>query len=301
MSSRSVSVAAASDRPLSGEAGWERLSSLRPPADRDRFGIGVGQAGRAHERFVAVAGVTRHDHQAHIAFGGVDEIVVDVRLHLVEDDEVGIFAALDGPELAAPAGRLRRHGGNRLGKLPGRDRRACIACGERGDLELEQDIAAARWGPVAAEREGHAGVDERLDVERLAIEQQVAQWRPHHLAADRRIGGNILARQTGAVDRDQIRAEQPIALQQRELGAGAVVLAFGEMKEEPFAARDLGLEFRDLDRIVLEVGHHMMRRLQRRVVGLRNCAQCPDRAGAAEGAVMPCPEVTPPISSLTST
>ncbi len=156
-------------------------------ADLQRF---ADEAERAHQRLAAEARDAVDHDQREVGLLGADELQVGVAGDALGHHQVGALACGQRAQHAFPLqqpGRLARHHRDEFARLEDR-RRARLAPQVR-DLQLVEQVAAARRRPVAAERDRHAGRLGRRDVGGAAVEQHVAEGRPDHAAA---LGGEDL-------------------------------------------------------------------------------------------------------------
>lgn len=91
-----------------------------------------------------------------------------------------------------------------------------------GDLHLAQQVLAARGRPVAAQADRHVRRAGGVHARRVAVEQQVAQGRPHHRAAVVVHHLEVLGQQAGGVDAGEGVVDRPFVgrhLERQEMPA----------------------------------------------------------------------------------
>jgi hypothetical protein len=89
------------------------------------------------------------------------------------------------------------------------------------DLQLVEQVPAARRRPVAAERDRNAGRLGRGDVGGSAVEQHVAEGRPHHAAALGGEGLEVLGPEGCGMDAAQRGRDRPFAGRELQRFEGA--------------------------------------------------------------------------------
>ena len=235
-----------------------RLDEVEPalePTDRDRLEGGAGR-GRLDQRRATEAGHAIDHDQGDVAFRCRQQVVVWIAIGAGDDEEVGVMAIGQRPDGVPPAQHRRRvTGGHRdeVAILVRAGRQAGVD--DPGDLELGQEIAAAARRPVRAQGDRHVVGVCRRDVRRPAVEQQVAQRRPHDpdavVVEDREVTGL----EPVGVDRHERRRERPAVIGQVEGGevdARGRPEPFGEVEDQLVRLVEAGQEVLGLGR--LDVG-----------------------------------------------
>ena len=196
----------------------------------DRHGL-ARRVEALHQRLRAVARDAADHDEVDVGLGRLHEAVPRVAVARADDEQVGQRAVRDPPELLLPAHQRRRGGGDRAHEVLAGEVGVLVLDRVPGDLQLLQQVLAPGRGPVAADRERHLRVGERLEVERAAVQQLVAERRPHDLGALVGEQLEVVAGQPQRVDPDQVGRDQVALAQVVEVHPARGVDALGQVVE----------------------------------------------------------------------
>ena len=190
---------------LAGRARPIVISSIQPAPVSEVVPEPPHQAALADARHAA------DDDQGDRALPRPDELVERVAVTAVEDDEVGQLAGLDRADEVVPLERPGRVDRDHLGELLRAVKTPpCSALARAATLSSPSRFLRAARRPVGAEAHRDAGLLGGDDVGGAAVEEVVAERRPHHRRATAGEHGEVAGVERRAVDRAQAVVDRPL-------------------------------------------------------------------------------------------